>query len=97
MLIITKEYIYLHITFKQNAMKTVTTQKEICEIFGTKSTLILVNGLPVVRLRSLGNGLKSGYDSRSKFQVSNLKNDLGLAYWASTARTIKDVITYLSK
>ena len=78
-------------------MKTVTTQKEICEIFGTKSTLILVNGLPIVRLRSLGNGLKSGYDSRSKFQVSNLKNDLGLAYWTSTARTIKDVITYLSK
>lgn len=78
-------------------MKTVTTQKETCEIFGTKSTLILVNGLPAIRLRSLGNGIKSGYDSRAKFQVSNLKNDLGISYWKTTARTIKDVINYISK
>lgn len=78
-------------------MKTITTQKQTCEIFGTKSTVILVNGLPVISLTSLGNGLKSGYDSRDKFQISNLKNDLGISYWKSTSRTIKDVISFISK
>ena len=78
-------------------MKTITTQKQTCEIFGTKSTLIFVNGNPAIRLTSLGNGLKSGYDSRDKFQVFNFSNNEGVSYWKTTARTIKDVINYISK
>lgn len=78
-------------------MKTVTTKKETCEIFGTKSTIILVNGIPCVKLTSIGNGLKSGYDSRDKFIVFNYSNTNGISYWKRTARTINDVISYLSK
>lgn len=77
-------------------MKTITTKKETCEIFGTKSTVIFVNDIPVIRLTNI-NGKKCGYDSSYKYSVHNYKNELGLSWGLSVARTIKQVINHLSK
>lgn len=78
-------------------MKTITTKNETCSMFGNKITTIFVNGNRVITLTKLENGLKSGYDSRDKYLVFNVQNNDGVAYWKRTARTIKDVINFISK
>lgn len=74
-------------------MKTIQTKNEKCEIFGTKKTIILVDGVQVISLSPLGKN--SGFDSRAKYLVHQISKEV--TYWNRTARSIKDVVTYISK
>jgi len=78
-------------------MKTITTKKEICQILGIPTILILVDNQIICKLYHVKNPVKEGYDSRVRFEVSNYRNDLGLSYWSNVTKSIKDVIKYLSK
>ena len=77
-------------------MKTITTKKQNCELTKDKQTLIYVDGTLIIKLTSI-DGKKSGYDSRVKYAVFNYSNELGLSYWNSTARSIKQVSEYINK
>jgi hypothetical protein len=74
-------------------MKTIETKNTKCEIFGTKITIILVNGIEVISLSPLGKN--SGFDSRAKYLVHQISKEV--VYWNKTARSIKDVVNYISK
>ena len=88
---------HISTTKKTRIMKTVTTKKEVCQILGIPTVLVLVNEVVVCKLYSVSNPVKEGYDSRVRFEVSNYKNDLGLTYWSNVTRSIKDVVKYFYK
>ena len=80
---------------------TITISKEKKETFhkGTiiniNVSTILVDGVKICRLTPISNAKNEGYDSRVKFTVSNFKNDLGLKFIHSGARSIKQVINQI--
>ena len=74
-------------------MKTIELKNTKCEIFGTKITIILVNGIEVISLSPLGKN--SGFDPRSKYLVRQISKEF--IFWNKTARSIKDVVNYISK
>jgi hypothetical protein len=76
-----------------NTITTVKSKDKYCYT-GTPATIttILVNGIEVVELKPIKKAVKEGYDSRVRFTVHNYKNELGLKYWYSGARSIKQVI-----
>ena len=79
-----------------HTIETVKSKDKYC-YYGTPSTIttILVNGVEIVELKPIKKAVKEGYDSRVKFTVRNYKNDLGLKFIYSGARTIKQVIEEL--
>jgi len=77
-------------------MKTITAKKQVCEFTNDKFTNVYVNDVLVVRLTAM-NKKNSGFDSRAKFLVHNYSNELNVAFWNRTARSIKQVIEFLGK
>ena len=80
----------------ENAMKTITVKKQVCKFTNDKFTNVYVNDVLVVRLIAM-NKKNSGFDSRAKFLVHNYSNELNVAFWNRTARSIKQVIEFLGK
>jgi hypothetical protein len=77
-------------------MKTVTTKKQVCEFTNDKFTSVYVNGVLVLKLIAL-DSKNSGFDSRAKFLVHNYSNELNVSFWNRTARSINQVVEFLSK
>jgi hypothetical protein len=73
---------------------TIITEKNI---LGEDVKYICVNDVKVCMVSKISNPKNSGYGVREKFFVSNITNELGLKWWARTARTLKDVTVYLAK
>ena len=81
-----------------NAIQTVRSKDKYDYSSNPKTvTTILVNGVKVVELKPIKKAVKEGYDSRVRFTVNNHRNELGLKYWFSGARSIKQVIEYLEE
>jgi hypothetical protein len=81
-----------------NTIETIKSKDQYC-YNGTPATIttILINGVKILKLIPIKKAVREGYDSRVKFTVSNYNNELGLKYWFSSARTIKQVIEDLEK
>lgn len=81
-------------------MKTITIEKVVDKFNfqnpNEKLIKVRIDGELICVLRKVKNAVKEGYDSRVKFTVHNYRNELGLKFIYSGARTIKQVVENLT-
>ena len=59
-------------------------------------TTVLVDGVRICDLTPIKDALRQGYDSRVKFLVHSFDNKLSIKFPFGGARTVKQVVEYLS-
>lgn len=78
-------------------MKTITTQKQTCDLTRQKQTLIYIDGELICYLVPIKNAVKEGCDSRDKYYVQNITNSLNVRPFIFNGRSIKQVIQHFEK
>lgn len=69
--------------------------KAVIKITTSNSTDLYLNGVLICKLFKLSKN--SGYDRNDKYRVSSYDNLLNVKFPFESARSIKEVVTFLSK